>query len=452
MLRRITMVWVVVALMAAVGGFGGTSRVEAQTVCVGAIDIMLVLDGSGSIAPSDFDLMRAFSKQLVDSFTVDAQNVRIGIVQFDNGAVLELGLSDDATAIKGRLDSIDQLRGLTDIAAGLNAGQNELNANGRRGIPRAIILLTDGFSERAPAVAAADRAKRAGTTIFSIGVGSGVDFGLLTAIASDPNYVFSSNDFSDLQQLIGSLVSTTCSAVTGRSTRERPQGDPAFVTVVQSSAPNMTAGRNGVVTFTIVATNRGKGSAKNTVISMALDPAKLRVVDAAFSREGAWVSKLGETQVEIQTGPLGSGGDVVTATLRLAVQGAVADGTSLAERLTYRWGDDRSGGKGSSNLLMVRAGSSNNNQPYYPLEVGPASGPAGTAFVFSSTLFAPNEPVSYWYNTPAGGVQGLNTLVADGDGALVGEFDSTGLAPGAYSMVARGAWTGYTLTAPFTVQ
>jgi len=129
----------------------------------------------------------------------------------------------------------------------------------------------------------------------------------------------------------------------------------ALVTVVQQPSPSAAASPDSTISYSIVATNRGKGQASNTIISVPFDPGKLRVVDARFSRAGAWVSKLLTDTLEIQTGPLGGGGDTITGTLRLAVQPGVAAGALLGERLSFRWSDSTGGGAGRSNLPVLIA-------------------------------------------------------------------------------------------------
>jgi hypothetical protein len=76
-----------------------------------------------------------------------------------------------------------------------------------------MILLTDGVSNQGLnpiTVSAAARAN--GTKIFAIGVGSGVDYGQLTQIASEPTsfYLFNLTAFADLDIIINTIVSKVC--------------------------------------------------------------------------------------------------------------------------------------------------------------------------------------------------------------------------------------------------
>jgi hypothetical protein len=169
------------------------------------------------------------------------------------------------------------------------------------------------------------------------------------------------------------------------------------VIVVLQAEPNTGARPGDIVTITIVATNRGKGGARNATITVPFDPALLKLLDVRLSRPAAWVSKLRPDSLIIQTGGLSADGDAVTAMLRFQVQPQVKDGTQLAARLTYTWRDDHQIGVGRSNLLSLVAAAEPIQQPQYRLlfstidlrgDHAPALG------VFSSSIFAPFEPVT----------------------------------------------------------
>jgi Mg-chelatase subunit ChlD len=184
-----------------------------------AIDIMLVLDGSGSISPSNFTLMKNFAAGLVQSFSVGANTARFGVVQFSSTGKgrLETGLSTSQSAILSRIHNMAQLNGDTDIAEGLRLAQNELDRAGRsvQRVPRAIVLLTDGehngspLSELNRQIA---RAKNAKSLVYGIAVGSYVNMSQIYNIASDPDsrYVFSVSSFAGLVQALRGVATNTC--------------------------------------------------------------------------------------------------------------------------------------------------------------------------------------------------------------------------------------------------
>lgn len=191
-------------------------------------DLELVIDGSGSIAPPDFDLARLFAKRVVQS-CLFSDNAQAGIVQFsDEGDTrVEAPLTSELSLVTDALDLMVQLNGSTDIQEGIDVGQAQLA--GGRPVPKFMLLLTDGIqTENGDALVAADAAKAAGTDLYVIGVGPGVDPLQLAAIASDPDstHVFQVSDFASLEATLGSVVGNVCETTPVEPGRFTPLDNP----------------------------------------------------------------------------------------------------------------------------------------------------------------------------------------------------------------------------------
>lgn len=221
---------------------------------------------------------------------------------------------------------------------------------------------------------------------------------------------------------------------------------PAVVSVVQRPAPNVSAVAGGLVSYTFVATNRGRGLATETVITVPFDYTVISVVDASTSRPATWVSKLGADFVEIRTGALAAG-EAVTATLRMRVAASAPLGTSLAQRMTFEWNDRTGGGTSSGNLLPLVVGERNLATAHYPLALENSD----DGFFFTAAIFAPDEPVGLWYVTPSGRNVELGTTRADSDGVIDLELLIGDDAPGDYSLVAFGIWSGFTAVGDYSL-
>jgi hypothetical protein len=131
----------------------------------------------------------------------------------------------------------------------------------------------------------------------------------------------------------------------------------------------------------------------------------------------------------------------VTATLRFQVQPQVAHGTPLTGRLSYTWRDDRQLGAGRSNLLSLITAAEPIHRPHYQLLFSTIDLPddhAPALAVFTSTIFAPHELVTFWYTTPDGQTVAVDTTAADANGQVTLRFNPAQLASGAYTMVAHG--------------
>lgn len=170
--------------------------------CLKNKDIMLVFDGSGSIAATDFAEMQSFGVQLVDGLEVSPTAAHFGVVQFSSSAQTEISLTDAASPVQNAINTMSKLGGGTDIDDGINQAQSEL-AGGRTDAPNVIVLLTDG---QGSGTTAANAAKAAGTTIICVGIGTGIDTAELEAIASSPGFVFTPADFEALVYVLQALL------------------------------------------------------------------------------------------------------------------------------------------------------------------------------------------------------------------------------------------------------
>ena len=245
-------------------------RASAQTACIATIDFMLVLDGSESISPADFDLMRTFASSLVGRFTVSATDAHAGIVQFagEGQGIVEVGLSSDPAVIAGAISAMTQIVGATDIQEGIALAQGQLTAGGRPDVPQVMIILTDGeHNQPGDPIAEAESARALGTELFAIAVGSGPDIDQLNAIASDPDgeHVRAVSDFEALATILEPLVRVVCPP-TPMPTEEPP--------VEEVGTPVLGAGPNppglllpsvGIQTSPADDRNRSAGRAMETL-------------------------------------------------------------------------------------------------------------------------------------------------------------------------------------------
>lgn len=182
-----------------------------QTGC--SLDLMLVLDGSGSISEPDFEVMREFVRNMVASFTIGPRDANVGIIQFSTTAELYIELSDDAAAINAAVDNMTKFGESTNIAAAIDLAQAQFVTR-RAGIPRVIIVLTDGrHNQSGNPIVSADRARAQGTAVFGIAVGD-VDFSELISISGGDSSVFTVSGFRGLNAILDLLLNSTCAVVT----------------------------------------------------------------------------------------------------------------------------------------------------------------------------------------------------------------------------------------------
>ena len=189
-----------------------SAATTAQSGC--SLDLMLVLDGSGSISAPDFAVMREFVRDMTSSFNIGPRDANVGIIQFSTTAELYTGLSDDPAVVSAAVDNMTQFGDSTNIAAAIELAQDQFITR-RAGIPRVIVVLTDGrHNEAGNPVASADISRAAGTAVFGIAVGD-VDFSELVDIAGgDANNVITVSSFNGLSTILDILLNSTCAVVT----------------------------------------------------------------------------------------------------------------------------------------------------------------------------------------------------------------------------------------------
>ena len=80
------------------------------------------------------------------------------------------------------------------------------------GIPKILLLLTDGFSNGINPQGPANQLRNLGVSIFSIGVGLSVSVSELNRIASDPDefYVLWLKSFNQLAGFMDTVSSVSC--------------------------------------------------------------------------------------------------------------------------------------------------------------------------------------------------------------------------------------------------
>jgi Mg-chelatase subunit ChlD len=165
------------------------------------VDMMLVLDESGSMTSTDpSGLRRSASKDLIDG-TLTGPDDRAGVVEFESSARLNQGLTSDKPALYAAIDQVGQSGG-TNIGAGMQVALNELDAAGGEDHIRAIVLMTDGQGTYSPSLTT--RASESGTVVFTVGLSASADKTLLQSIAHSTGGQYYQLDTAD--QLPGAFV------------------------------------------------------------------------------------------------------------------------------------------------------------------------------------------------------------------------------------------------------
>lgn len=183
-------------------------------------DIVFIIDESGSIGRSNFQLVRTFLHTLISGLQVSSNRVRVGIVVYHGEPTAEVFL-DTFTDKSELLDFIKILPytgGGTKTGAALDFAKQkvfvrEKGSRKEQGVQQVAVVITDGKSQDDVSDPAADL-RRAGVTVFAVGV-KDADKAQLAQIASYPTskHTFMVDSFSKLKVLESSLQRILCQNV-----------------------------------------------------------------------------------------------------------------------------------------------------------------------------------------------------------------------------------------------
>ena len=205
--------------------------------CTSPIDLVLLLDGSGSINMprhggdvDNFELrMKEFARRLVPEFNWGTGNEhsRFSMVTFAGSVEVDFRLNEyhDNTSILAAIDSAEYPYGGTHISSGLQTIRTDVltTNNGMRdaslAIPRVVVAITDGVAtegwEPGPE-AALLRAAPINANIFAMGVGIRYSPQQLENMASSPpsKFVHTVKTFDRISAVVDQISATACRAPT----------------------------------------------------------------------------------------------------------------------------------------------------------------------------------------------------------------------------------------------
>ncbi len=199
-----------------------------------SLDLMLVVDESGSMGGSRIYSARVASKRFVGGLLEDD---RVGLVGYSYGSTLHHGLTTNHDQLNESANSLSA-GGSTNTGAGLKEALTEIETNGESDRKPVIILLSDGKTNLGPdPVGIAKEASNKGIEISTVGLGNSVDENELQAIADrtggDYYHAVSSGDLPDVFQRV---------AEEQTSTQLRDTNDDGIPDAVAEASPPISTG------------------------------------------------------------------------------------------------------------------------------------------------------------------------------------------------------------------
>ncbi|CAH1252946.1 MATN1 [Branchiostoma lanceolatum] len=177
--------------------------------CQAPVDLVFVVDGSGSVTAPEFEKVKTFMKNVVTQFTIGAADTKVGVIQYSSTVQEEFSLNAHftKTAVLNAIDNIVYMGGGTLTGSAITYMKD--NSQWRPNVAKIAIVVTDGQSSddvAAPSTAA----QNTGITMHAIGVGGNVDQSELAAIASTAQYVNTVANFDALDAQMAQLTASVC--------------------------------------------------------------------------------------------------------------------------------------------------------------------------------------------------------------------------------------------------
>ncbi|NXQ35747.1 MATN1 protein, partial [Alaudala cheleensis] len=200
-------------------GFSLNSDGKTCTACNGglgsALDLVFLIDGSKSVRPENFELVKKFINQIVDSLEVSDKQAQVGLVQYSSSVRQEFPLGQ----FKNKKDIKAAVKKMSYMEKGTMTGQAlkylvdssfSIINGARPGVPKVGIVFTDGRSQDYISDAA-KKAKDSGFRMFAVGVGNAVE-DELREIASEPvaEHYFYTADFRTISKIGKKLQMKIC--------------------------------------------------------------------------------------------------------------------------------------------------------------------------------------------------------------------------------------------------
>lgn len=195
--------------------FSLTLLVDALfTVCQAKLDMVFVIDGSGSIeayGKGNFKRCLNFVKRMVVSFKISKRFTRVGVVLFSfrPRLIFSFNTYSRKRDILRDIDKIRYPRGGTKTGLAMSYAQRVLFRRRRGSRKQVMIVMTDGRSQ--DRVSGAARAlKRKRVELFAVGIGKRYNIKQLFQIASSRRHVYTAG-FKNLPSIVRVIKTKACS-------------------------------------------------------------------------------------------------------------------------------------------------------------------------------------------------------------------------------------------------
>ncbi|KAK7486691.1 hypothetical protein BaRGS_00022092, partial [Batillaria attramentaria] len=234
--------------------------------CIGGLDAVFVLDGSNSVRRRDFWTAVSAINDTAMTFWQNYTSSRIGFITYATlvSETIPLTTSDNTNDFVNRVNNLEFPDTGTGTDLALQEAVRLLQNSLRFKVPRVIILITDGGSDKPPrTIQVANAAKAAGIVIYAIGVGPYIDDAELKNVSSDTTLNMTVETFDLLRDRLNELVDSVCNQCT----------EPVELLFVIDGSDGVTLANFGLL----------KAAVTNAALNFEFGPTKAEVGVVSYS-------------------------------------------------------------------------------------------------------------------------------------------------------------------------
>ncbi|VDH94990.1 Hypothetical predicted protein [Mytilus galloprovincialis] len=212
--------------------------------CHDRVDLVFLLDASGSVELANFNKEKDFIAQSISRFFISPKDAQVSVVTFSNQPANAFNLNQyqNKASIVAGVNQIPYVAGGTYTSSALAYVRENSFTPGAGDRPDArnvLVVMTDGKStDPMQTVLEAAKLKQSNITTIVLGIGSGVDQNELNTIASAPSYVLNVDDFDALRQVYGAIHEISC--IIDQTTTPMPTTTPIPTTTQEPKTQQPT--------------------------------------------------------------------------------------------------------------------------------------------------------------------------------------------------------------------
>jgi uncharacterized protein YegL/GTP-binding protein EngB required for normal cell division/uncharacterized Zn-finger protein len=178
------------------------------------VDVFILVDSSGSVGESRYELMRSCVRQLVYMLPFDADAspppTRLGVLQFDTQVYAELLLETNIDSINCAISAMKYRKGGTNSQLALKTSYDLLMQHTISGRNKVVFLITDGDVCNAHSQAA--KMKNEGVLLVCILIGSSQSQLLQLQTVASPGCALLFNSFEEMQKVFAAVTTKASDA------------------------------------------------------------------------------------------------------------------------------------------------------------------------------------------------------------------------------------------------